>query len=194
MKIIAILAVAALLSTARAEEETPLQYLIKSLQVDASGGSVETTTGTLEWPKILTSEPRAVAVGHSHGYDAEITVKWIDDSWVNFLAANGFERDRTLEVLTKESPGLRKFFGRDQVSYSRTIDLPRLGVVSIHAFVANESGEHPKLDLIVGHYTRYFVAPKHGKAEAGADQPASGGDSKAEDKEKAKLEPKERSQ
>jgi len=195
MKIkVTILALAALLDTGHAEEETPLKYLIKCLRVDTSGGSVEKTVGTLEWPRILSSEPTAVAVGHTHGFDAGVTIKWSDDSWVNFLAANGFKRDRTLEAVATESPVFRKLSDSDQVSYSRMIDLPRLGLVTIHAYVNEESVEHPKLELIFGHHTRYFVAPQHGKAEGGADQPATDPELQSEGKEKPDSESEVRSQ
>jgi len=117
------LALAALLDTGHAEEETPLKYLIKCLRVDASGGSVEKTVGTLEWPRILPSEPTAVAVGHSHGFNAGVTIKWSDDSWVNFLATNEFKRDRTLEAVVTESPVLRKLFDSDQRRLSRTLSV-----------------------------------------------------------------------
>ena len=173
MKTIAILLSMSFLAAARGAEDSPLQYLIGSLRVQASGGVVEETTGKLEWPKVLDREPAALAVGHSHGYDAGITIKWRDDSWVRFLAENGFRKDRVLEDMAKSAPALQKLFGSGQPGYSRLLDLPRLGVVIIHAYVEDESGDHPKLSLFVGHHTRYFVAPKRGEDERdGSDRSA----------------------
>ena len=108
-----------LATAVNAGEETPLAYVIKCLRVKTEGGKVIESWSNLVWPTVLDSEP-PVGPGHTFGCDATIKIQWRDSSWKNFLAANGFQRDRLFE----DFPDIKRLFGKNDkdISFTRYLD------------------------------------------------------------------------
>jgi hypothetical protein len=165
----ALLFLLTLATAVNAGEETPMQYLIGCLGIKKEGGKVIESWSNLVWPTILDKAP-PVGPGHSHGSDAMLKIEWKDSSWKDFLAANGFQRDRLFE-----EPELRRLFGNSKdLFFSKSLDLPRLGLIEVSACLIEDSGKAPVLQLTIGQISRHYVRPDTERAEqAGADQPAT---------------------
>jgi hypothetical protein len=176
---------------ATAKEQSALEYVTGMLKIENESGVVTKATGELFWPIILESEPTAVAPWHGNTVLLEIELP--AKSAMRFLAANGFERDQTMENIAKDIPLLDKLFPRNEnmPMYSASFVIPRLGTVEMTAFVDSASAERSKINLKITQHTLHFVLPDKKSAEqVGADQPAAAPqlNSKGKDKPNPKAE------
>ena len=172
-------------------EESPLDYVIDCLRIKANHGIVESSQGTLSWPRIIDRGPAAVTPWH--GNIAKVTLKLPADQMSKFLAENGFKRDRIPELF-KDVNSLKKLFSESHPSYSVWLELPRLGSVEITVFRNTEDAGAPKLEMLVTQFTSFFVCPQIEEAElAGTGQPATRSQSKSEGSDKPQPESEGRS-
>ncbi|WP_200274412.1 hypothetical protein [Luteolibacter pohnpeiensis] len=173
-------------------EESPLDYVVDSLRIEANHGVVEATHGALSWPRIIDRAPTALTPWH--GTSARVTVQMPTDEVATFLTENGFERERAVELLA-ELPALKRLFSDSSPTYSVWLVLPRLGSVEITAFPSEDDAGSSKFDLWVTQFTAFFVRPKIEESEQGiAPQSATRSelDSEGGEKPQPESEPRPR--